>query len=372
MGVAPPQISAVLASRYAIERELGRGGMATVYLANDLRHRRRVAIKVLRSELAESLGAERFLREIEIAARLTHPHILPLYDSGNASGALYYVMPYIDGESLRVRMAREGALPVPEAICIARDVADALSYAHKRGVIHRDIKPENILLQDGHAFVADFGVAKAVSAAVATGRATASGIAVGTPAYMAPEQAAADPRVDARADVYGLGIVLYEMLAGRPPFVGSTPQQVLAAQVTETPAPLAKRRASIPEALAALVMRCLDKEPADRPPNAAALVVMLDAITAGSNGSLEFRSSHLQRHPRTVVRPGTRTLRGAVVAIVGFASLVIVGAISLRLAGLGSRRPRPAGESQTDIRAGTRRRCTDVSWFRFSRPASVE
>jgi eukaryotic-like serine/threonine-protein kinase len=279
------RLRTALTERYRIERELGAGGMATVYLADDLKHHRRVAIKVLRPELAASLGSDRFLREVEIAARLTHPHILPLHDSGEASGFLFYVMPYVDGESLQARLAREGELSIGESCRLLRDVADALAYAHRRGVIHRDIKPANILLAEGNAFVADFGVAKAVSAAPATGpdvpgtTLTTPGLTVGTPAYIAPEQATADPHVDARADLYSLGVVAYEMLTGRAPFTGATPQQVLAAHVTESPEHVAKRRTSIPPPLAELVMQCLEKHPADRPGSAEAVLTALGAVT---------------------------------------------------------------------------------------------
>src|SRR5689334_25189836 len=212
-------VAAALADRYRIERELGAGGMATVYLAEDLKHRRRVAIKVLRPELGAAVGAERFLREIETTANLRHPHILPLYDSGSAGGLLYYVMPLVEGESLRDRLAREKQLPIDDALRIAREVADALSYAHARGVIHRDIKPENILLEGGHAVVADFGIARAVSTAGAD-RLTETGMAIGTPMYMSPEQAAGDPDLDGRSDLYSLGCVLYEMLGVQAPFTG--------------------------------------------------------------------------------------------------------------------------------------------------------
>nr|MDQ3081383.1 serine/threonine protein kinase [Gemmatimonadota bacterium] len=202
--------------------------MATVYLATDLRHERQVAVKVLRPDLSASIGSERFFQEIRIAARLGHPHIVPLLDSGavgSERATLYYVMPYITGESLRQRLAREGELPVPDAVRIMRDVADALAHAHEHGVVHRDIKPENILLSGRHALVTDFGVAKAVSDAAGRSRVTTAGVALGTPAYMAPEQAVADPHVDHRADVYALGVVGYEMVAGEPPFTGATPQQ---------------------------------------------------------------------------------------------------------------------------------------------------
>ena len=262
--------------------------MATVYLAEDLKHHRQVAIKVLRSPLAEAIGEDRFMREVEIAARLNHPYILALHDSGVLAGVLYYVMPFVDGESLRSRLAREGALPIGETCRILRDVADALAYAHRHGVVHRDVKPENILLSEGHAFVADFGVAKPLGdmgGATGTrhGALTSAGVTVGTPAYMAPEQAAADPNVTSRADLYALGVVAYEMLTGRPPFTGATAQQVLAAQVTESPDPVTKRRSSIPEPLALLVMQCLEKNPADRPRNAEALLPTLDGMTAAES-----------------------------------------------------------------------------------------
>jgi serine/threonine-protein kinase len=213
-----PRLKDALADRYRIERELGRGGMATVYLAEDLK---RVAIKVLDPEVAAAIGPERFLGEIATVARLTHPHILPMHDSGIADGLLYYVMPYVEGESLRDRLAREKQLPLEDALRIAREVADALSYAHSRGLIHRDIKPENILLQEGHAVVADFGIARTAAAAGGE-KLTATGIAVGTPAYMSPEQAAGGRDLDGRSDLYSLGCALYEMLAGVPPFAGAT------------------------------------------------------------------------------------------------------------------------------------------------------
>ncbi len=208
------RLQQALADRYTIEREVGHGGMAVVYLAQDLKHHRPVAIKVLRPELAYAIGPERFLREIEIAARLSHPHILPLHDSGNADGVLYYVMPYVEGETLRDRLKREGKLGVEEAVRITSEMADALGYAHQAGLVHRDIKPENILIQAGHAVVSDFGIARAVSAA-GTDKLTETGIAVGTPAYMSPEQSLGDSGLDARSDVYSLGCVLFEMLTGR-------------------------------------------------------------------------------------------------------------------------------------------------------------
>ncbi len=220
MSDVPSRLAAALADRYRIERELGQGGMATVYLAEDLKHHRKVAIKVLKPDLSAAVGAERFLREIRIAANLTHPHIVPLFDSGSVEGLLYYVMPYIEGESLGARVRRDGSLPVEESLRILREVADALTFAHERGIVHRDIKPENVMLTGGHALVSDFGVAKAISAGAGDAGITTAGMAVGTPAYMAPEQVAADPDTDHRADIYALGTLAYELLAGRTPFTG--------------------------------------------------------------------------------------------------------------------------------------------------------
>ena len=235
---------AALSRAYRIERELGRGGMATVYLAEDLKHHRPVAVKVLHPELAAALGHERFLREVEIAARLQHPHILTLIDSGEADGFLYYVMPFVDGESLRARLAREHELPVADVVRIMREVADALAEAHAHGVVHRDIKPDNVLLRGQHAVVTDFGIAKAVSEATGVHALTSVGVTLGTPTYMAPEQAAGDPAIDHRADIYALGVMAYEMLTGAPPFTGATPQSVLAAHMTRQPEPIDSRRAA--------------------------------------------------------------------------------------------------------------------------------
>jgi serine/threonine-protein kinase len=229
-----------LAERYTIEREVGRGGMATVYLAQDRRHHRPVALKVLHPELALSLGSDRFLREIQIAARLQHPHIVPLYDSGQAGELLYYVMPFIEGESLRQRLEREGRLPLEEAAQIARAIATALDYAHRQQVVHRDIKPENVMLHEGQAMVTDFGIAKAVTAAVA-GPLTQTGTAIGTPTYMSPEQAAGEAALDARTDIYSLGAVLYEMIGGTAPFTGPTVQAIITKLFTE-PVPLLRER----------------------------------------------------------------------------------------------------------------------------------
>src|SRR2546429_3482225 len=233
------RLNAALAGRYAIERELGSGGMATVYLADDLKYHRKVAVKVLRPELASVLGPDRFLREVEIAAKLNHPHILALYDSGEAGGLLFYVMPYVKGESLRHKLEREQQLPIDEALRITGQVASALGYAHDQGVIHRDVKPENILLYESEAMVADFGIALAVSAAAGE-RLTETGLVVGTPEYMSPEQALGERELHARSDVYSLGCVLYEMLAGEPPFTGPTAQAVIAKRLAD-PVPAVRR-----------------------------------------------------------------------------------------------------------------------------------
>ena len=259
----PDALAAALADRYRIERELGQGGMATVYLAADLKHDRKVALKVLKPELAAVLGAERFVVEIKTTAALQHPHILPLFDSGTADGFLYYVMPFIDGETLRTKLDRETQFGIEEAVRIAAAVADALDYAHRHGVIHRDIKPENILLHDGRPMVADFGIALALSAA-AGGRMTETGLSLGTPHYMSPEQATAEKEITARSDVYSLGSVLYEMLTGAPPHVGASAQQIIMKIVTEEAAPVTKLRKSVPANVAAAVAMSLEKLPADR------------------------------------------------------------------------------------------------------------
>jgi serine/threonine-protein kinase len=257
------QIRAALSARYVVERELGRGGMATVYLARDTKHNRSVAIKVLRPELADLLGRERFLREIEIAARLQHPNIVPLYDSGADGGLLYYVMRFVEGESLRDRLDREKQLSVDDALQIAREVADALAFAHSLGFVHRDIKPGNILLSDGHALVADFGIARAIAAAGGSDL-TERGIAVGTPAYMSPEQGSGQDSVDSRSDVYSLACVLFEMLAGDPPFSGRTAQALIARHQQEPPPPLSVVRPTVPPAIQAAIETALAKVPADR------------------------------------------------------------------------------------------------------------
>ena len=270
------RLKAALADRYTIERELGRGATATVYVADDVKHHRKVAIKVLRPELAAVLGPGRFLREVEIAARLNHPHILALHDSGEADGFLFYVMPYVAGESLRQKLQREKQLPVEEALRITREVASALGHAHAHNVIHRDVKPENILLHEGEAMVGDFGIALAVSVA-ADERLTESGIAVGTPAYMSPEQAAGERELDARSDTYSLACVLYEMLAGEPPYTGPTARTLIAKRMVD-PVPAVRRlRAAVPLGVEQALMTALAKAPADR---FASAVAFADALTA--------------------------------------------------------------------------------------------
>ena len=274
-GAPLERLRAALADRYALERELGRGGMASVHLARDLKHGRLVAIKVLRPEIAAALGPERFLREIEVAARLTHPHILPLHDSGAAEGSLYYVMPYVEGETLRERLEREGQFPLEDALRIAREVASALSYAHGHDVVHRDIKPENILLSGGEAVVADFGIARAITQAVGS-KLTETGIAIGTPGYMSPEQAMGSERVDGRSDLYSLACVLYEMLAGEPPFTGPSAESV-ARQHVAAPAPHVSVMRPVPPAVDQAIVRALAKTPADRFATAAEFVEALAA-----------------------------------------------------------------------------------------------
>ena len=272
------RLSSALADRYSIERELGAGGMATVYLAEDVRHKRKVAVKVLRPELAAVVGADRFLHEIEVTAALQHPHILPLFASGEADSLVYYVMPYVEGDSLRDRLQREEPLSFGEVATILREVADALAYAHSRGVLHRDIKPDNIMLSGGHATVMDFGVSRAVSTATDHAALTTAGLAIGTPAYMAPEQAAADPEIDHRADIYAWGVLGYELLTGTTPFEGRAPHQILAAHMTEAPEAVSSRRPGVPPGLADAVMRALEKEIDDRWASGEEIVASLAAV----------------------------------------------------------------------------------------------
>ena len=293
------RLASALVDRYTIERELGQGGMATVYLAHDVKHNRNVAIKVLKPELAAVLGADRFVQEIATTAALQHPNILPLFDSGSADGFLYYVMPFVEGETLRAKLDRETQLGIDESVNIAVEVADALDYAHRHGVVHRDIKPENILLHDGRPMVADFGIALAVSAA-AGGRMTETGLSLGTPHYMSPEQATAEKDITARSDIYSLGSVLYEMLAGHPPHLGGSAQQIIMKIVTEDAAPVTQHRKSVPPNLAAAVSKSLEKVPADRFDSAKAFAEALEnphfttasasAAASSASGARSLRS----------------------------------------------------------------------------------
>ena len=310
-------LKAALADRYAIERELGSGGMATVYLAEDLKHRRKVAVKVLRPDLAAALGPERFLREIEIAAGFNHPHILPLHDSGAADGLLYYVMPYVEGESLRDRLSREGALPLDDALRITAEVASALSYAHSHDVVHRDIKPENILLSAGEAVVADFGIARAISVAGAD-TLTQTGLVVGTPAYMSPEQVSGETHIDGRADVYALGCVLYEMLAGEPPFTGTSMQAITAKKLSDPVPRLTTVRSSVPPAVEQIIKKALAPIPADRHVTAAEFTEEINRSRAG---------------PPSVAGPQASTLR--VTGLYLLSSLAVLGIVQLLVSQLG-------------------------------------
>ncbi|MGH7629918.1 MAG: protein kinase domain-containing protein [Gemmatimonadales bacterium] len=308
------RLTPALADRYRLERELGAGGMATVWLAHDLKHERLVAVKVLKPELSAVLGGERFLQEIRVTAHLQHPHILPLFDSGSADGLLYYVMPYVEGESLRARLAREKQLPIQEAVAIARSVASALDYAHRHRVIHRDIKPENILLHDGQPLVADFGIALAVSRAGGT-RVTETGLSLGTPHYMSPEQATADRELTPRSDVYALAAVLYEMLTGDPPHTGSSAQAIIAKVVTERVRPIQPARPSVRPELEAAVLRGLEKIPADRFGSAAEFAEHLGRADSSALAAYV---------PLTVAIPGARTKTRAwgLIGAVVFAGLV--------------------------------------------------
>ncbi len=298
------QLADALAPSYIVVRELGAGGMAKVYLARDERHGREVAIKVLHPELAAVLGAERFLSEIRTTASLQHPHILPLFDSGSAAGQLFYVMPFIDGETLRTRLEREQQLPIADAVRIAREVADALQYAHERGVIHRDIKPENILLQGGHALVADFGIALAVQSAGGT-RMTQTGLSLGTPHYMAPEQAMGEKSVDRRADVWALGAVTYEMLTGEPPYDGPTAQAVVAKMLSSDPAPMTRVRTTIPAHIDAAVLAALARLPADRFSSARAFA---EALTGNANSLAIAGATQAATSPARGAPAGSRRL----------------------------------------------------------------
>jgi tetratricopeptide (TPR) repeat protein len=332
------RLRSALADRYDIERQIGSGGAASVYLATDLRHARPVAIKVLRPDISATLGPERFFQEIRITANLQHPHILPLFDSGEADGLLYYVMPYAEGETLKDRLGREGGhgLPIEDAARLTRDVIDALAAAHRAGVVHRDIKPSNVLISGRHAVVADFGVAKALSEVAGTFNLTTIGTALGTPAYMSPEQAAADEAIDHRSDIYSVGAMAYELFSGRPPFTGSSHQQVLTAHITKAPDPIAERRASIPPGLAAAIMRCLEKKPADRWQSAEELLPHFDSAITPSLGTT----------PVVMKPPRRRSWGGWVKALVPLAA-VVIGIVAWQ-AWAGTRVDAPPGPPAVD------------------------
>ncbi len=294
-----PDVSGVFGDRYEIRREAGRGGMARVFLARDIKHGRDVAVKIIRNDVARSLGSERFLQEIAIAARLRHPNIVPMYDSGEDDGTLYFVMPYEEGPSLRERMKREPPISLVEKISILRDIARALAYAHERGVVHRDVKPDNVLLSGGAAVVSDFGIAKAVTAAQVDapgGIITQSGVRIGTPAYMAPEQAVGDPATDHRADIYSFGCLAYELFAGKPPFDKMTTHEVIAAHVGAKPIPIREVSTAVPSRIAGLIMRCLEKLPKDRPESAQELLRELEAPESVEGQRTENRSRSLTKN----------------------------------------------------------------------------
>lgn len=330
--VSPPaqsplfqRVREALVDRYMVEREIGQGGMATVFLAKDLKHRRLVALKVLDPELAESLGADRFLKEIEIAANLTHPHILPLFDSGEANGLLYYVMPYVEGESLRSKLDREKQLPVSDAVTITQEVARALAFAHEKGVIHRDVKPANILLEAGHAVLADFGIAHAVALA-GEGRQTRSGVSLGTPAYMSPEQSTGDTGLDGRSDQYGLGCVLYEMLAGDQPFRGPTGESVARQHLIRDPNNITDIRPSVPEGVAAALHRSMEKAPADRFSTMSEFSEALEAGATATGVRVRAQPTGAESKPSPLRSPRSWTI-GAL----GLAAVVVVALVAWNL-----------------------------------------
>ncbi|MFN0181719.1 MAG: protein kinase domain-containing protein [Gemmatimonadales bacterium] len=341
MSTVPDRLTAALSDRYRIERELGQGGMATVYLAQDLKHDRKVAIKVLKAELGAVLGAERFVNEIRTTANLQHPNLLPLFDSGEADGFLYYVMPYVEGETLRARMDAERQLPVEETVRLVSLLAGALDLAHARNVVHRDLKPENILLQAGQPIIADFGIALAVAQAGGE-RVTQTGLSIGTPNYMSPEQAAGTHTVDARSDQYALGATVYEMLTGEPPHTGPTTPVIVARLMTERPRDIRATRPAVPPGVDAAVHRALEKSPADRFPNCGAFA---EALAAGARAPAATPGVTSDATPRAAARGARRLAVGAVLALVAVASIVGV-VIKWRPAG-GS----PAAAATTDERS---------------------
>src|SRR5919206_2263651 len=323
------RLQETLGGAYRLDRELGGGGMSRVFVAEERALGRRVVVKVLSPELAADVSAERFAREVRLAASLQQANIVPVLTAGAADGLPFYTMPFVDGQSLRARLQREGALPVAEACSVLKDVTRALAYAHGRGVVHRDIKPENVLISGGAGVVTDFGIAKAITAARTDGgqgsvTLTQVGTSIGTPAYMAPEQAAADPAADHRVDLYALGVVGYELLAGRPPFHGRTPQKLLAAQMAERPAPIESLRPDTPPALAALVVRCLEKEPDARPQSAAEVLQALDSVSSG--GAHAARPAIALASRRTLGRAlGVYALAFVAIAVAARAAIVAIG-----------------------------------------------
>ncbi|QJR37909.1 serine/threonine-protein kinase [Gemmatimonas groenlandica] len=322
------RLQQALGTSHTIDRELGGGGMSRVFVATEHAFGRSVVVKVLPSDAAAQVSLERFTREIQVAARLQHPHIVPLLSAGDADGVPYFTMPFVEGESLRARLDQRGELPVNEAVRLLREVASALGYAHDRGIVHRDIKPDNVLVSAGSAMVTDFGVAKALSASSDTGAGmvTSLGVALGTPAYMAPEQASADPNVDHRADLYAFGAMAYELLSGQPPFTGRSAQGLLAAHVTEAPESLGRRRAALPPALVALVMRCLEKRPADRPQSALEIVRALDDI-ASPSGGIAPTMAHGPAPSATATAAPVVARRRLLPAIVALTVLVLAAAV---------------------------------------------
>ncbi|MBI2535484.1 MAG: protein kinase, partial [Gemmatimonadetes bacterium] len=350
MAALKDRLQAALGAGYRVEQELGGGGMSRVFLAEEVRLGRRVVVKVLPPEMAAGVSVDRFEREIHLAAKLQHPHIVPLLTAGSSDDLLYYIMPFIEGESLRAKLAREGELPVPEALRILRDVVDALAHAHSQQVVHRDIKPDNVLLAGKHALVTDFGVAKAVSESTGGHSLTSLGVALGTPLYMAPEQAAANPNIDHRADLYAVGVLAYEMLCGRPPFTGPNPQAVLSAHVTQAPEPCSAHRPAVSGALNALVMRCLEKHPADRWQKADELLPQLEGMLTPTGGitptgtapvpAVDYEALARQAHPlRVAALFGLASAAAlgvvyAVMLLLGLPDWVLLGAVGLLAIGL--------------------------------------
>src|SRR4051812_13131324 len=337
------QLQQTLGTTYALDRELGGGGMSRVFVADERRLNRKVVIKVLSPELSEGLSGDRFEREIQLAASLQQANIVPILAAGETNGLPFYTMPFVDGESLRVRLAKDGPLPIGTVVSVLRDVAKALAYAHDRGVVHRDIKPDNVLLSGGTAVVTDFGIAKAISAARNPGDGatlTQLGTSIGTPAYMSPEQAAGDPSIDHRADIYSLGCMAYELLTGNSPFHGRAPARMLAAHMTETPAPISATRPDTPPALEALVMRSLEKEPAARPQSAQEFVSALDTITSASMtampGAMRGGPVRLGRSLAIYVAAfiGVALLARAAIIVFGLPDWVFTGAVVVMLFGL--------------------------------------